>query len=196
MAKSEVNFHEVKIPRAILSFPKLHEADSYKGSKPKFGATFLIEKSEDISGIKKAIAAIMADTHGGQKYGALEKNNRCFGDGNTQAFDGYAERFFLKGKNPKRIPCIDVKSKEFIHTTEESEADRLYAGCIVAAKVSLYGYEGGIACAIHSIAKLGDGERMGGAGDVMAEYEDEIASYEDAEAGSVEGSDVGVDLDF
>ena len=184
MAKETI-FHEIKLEQCTLSFPKLDNAESFENGKPKFGAVFLIEKdSPDAKKIMKAIKTCMADWHDGAKYATLHKNNRCFGDGDDASYDGYAGRFYLKGKNKKRIPCIDVRTKQLIDTSNEAEADKLYAGCKVIAKISIYGYKNGVACSINSIGKVAEGTRMGGR-DIMADYEDDYAKYEDSMAGDM-----------
>lgn len=192
-------FIRVKLPVSILAFPRLEKAEAFEGSgEKKFSATFLIDKSTDIAPIKDAIKKIMTDFHKGKSYANdIKEDYKCFGDGDTKEYDGFAGRFFLKGKSKKRIACVDVRTKQGIDTNDPDEASQLYAGCQVKAVVSLFGYnyggkKPGIGCSIQSIGKVGEGDRLDG-GDAMSDYEDDFDQYADAKAGAGLGEE---DLDF
>jgi len=195
----KIEFIKVKLPVCTLSFPRLAKPEAFEGSgEEKFSATFLIEKNEDVSEIRNAIKKIMATYHSGKSYAKdIREDYKCFGDGDDKDYDGFAGRFFLKGKSKKRIPCVDIRTRTGIDTSIPDEASKLYAGCQVKAVVSLFGYnyggkKPGIGCTIQSIGKVNEGERLDG-GDAMTDYQDDYDKYEDAAAGSEIGMD---DLPF
>ena len=197
---ADLTFHEVKLPLCTLSFPKLHKSESFEGGAPKFGATLLIDKDADMTALNAALSAAMREVHPGKKYNDFHPNNKCFGDGDEKAYDGYAGRMFLRGKSKDRIPCVDLRKRALIDTSDEGQAAELYAGCRVAAKVSIYGYAGkgsGIGCIINSIAKAAEGDRLDGGGrDPMADYAEDFDAYADASAGDVATSTGENIIDF
>jgi hypothetical protein len=132
---------EYIIKGARLSFPDLHEPKSVNGGKPRFGASFLLDKDTD----KKQIAEInaimkeIADTEFG---GKLPSGDRlAIRDGSEKDYDGYENAMVISGARAekRKRPVVINAKKEQVAPDEDGYP---YAGCYVNAKVNFYSLNG------------------------------------------------------
>lgn len=163
---------DIMLKDVRLSFPDLFEAVEYeKGDgKPRWNATFLIEPG---SAADKAIRAAIkeeAKTQWKDKADAMLKslenngNKYCYLDGDTKTYDGYAGMMFLaahrsaviKGRRQEPPLLLDNNKAKLTEDT-----GRLYAGCYVNAKVSIYisgAPNVGVRCSFSAVQFWRDGD--------------------------------------
>jgi hypothetical protein len=132
-----------------LSFPDLFDAVEFKtgDGKPRWNASFLIEPgSVNDKAIREAIAAEAKATWGVNAAKNLKAcegqgNKYAYIDGDTKTYDGYASVWCLAAHRPaivkgrKNTPPLVLDNNK-APITEDS--GRVYAGCYVNAKVSIY----------------------------------------------------------
>ena len=142
------------IKNVRLSFPNLFHPVEFKpgDDKPRWDASFLIEPgSENDKLIQKAIKEEATATWGEKAEAELKKmrgqgNKYCYIDGNTKEYSGYEDRWCLsthrsakgKGGTPNTPPVVIGRDKAPI----TAESGKIYAGCFVNAKVSIYCQKG------------------------------------------------------
>ena len=145
---------DIVIRNVRLSFPTLYKPVEFKAGdgKPRWSATFLIEKgSENHKLIEEAIKAAAAETFGDKADAMLramrgQKNQDCYLDGATKAYDGYEGVMALachRARNTKNgglnpAPRIIDRDKSPLH----ADSGKPYAGCYVNAKVAIYCQKG------------------------------------------------------
>lgn len=155
-----------------LAFPNLFEAKEYKpgDGRPRFDATFLIGPgSENDKAVRAAIKQEATNTYG-QKAELLLKqwennpNKYAYLNGDLKDYDGYAGMMYLSCHSKVKPATFDNvrdpdtgKAREIKSETE----GRLYAGCYVNAKVSIYAQKGenaGIRASMSGIQFCRDGD--------------------------------------
>lgn len=172
----------IKLENVRLSYPQLWTAKAMAEGKPKFSATFLMNKKEHAGLIKKLEAMIeraMLDKF--QKK--VQLKNVCLHDGNDKEDkEGYGDEvMYLVAKSDTRPAVVDQKVNPL------AEADgKIYGGCFVNATVELFGYSHptggkGVSAQLRAVQFVKDGPSFG-AGPVNAEDEfepvsDDVDSY-------------------
>lgn len=166
----------IKLENVRLSYPNLFTAKAMEGGKPKFSASFLINKKTHaplIKRLEQMIERAMLDKFGKK----VPLKNVCLHDGNEKEDkEGYGDEImFLVAKSDTRPAVVDQ------HVNPLAEADgKIYGGCYVNATVELFGYSHptggkGVSAQLRAVQFVKDGESFG-AGPVNAEEEFEPVS--------------------
>lgn len=132
---------EYIIKNARLSFPDLHEPKSVNGGKPRYGASFLLDKKTDAKTIKE-IEAIMQEIAKEEFGGKLPSGDRlALRDGSEKDYDGYENAMVVSAarSEKRRRPAVVNARNEQISPDEDGYP---YAGCYVHAKVNFYSLNG------------------------------------------------------
>ena len=171
----------VKLNNVRLSFPALwtptvNAEDA--GAKPKYSATFLLDKksnAKDITALKAAVeqVRVTADVLKGQK----KAPKLPIRDGaEKEHVEGYgADIVFISARSITRPGVVDQK------LTPLAEADgKPYAGCYVNARVEVYAYVHpksgpGITFGLKNVQFVKDGPGFGAASGPAEEGFEEIA---------------------
>lgn len=159
---------KVNLQSVRLSFPDLFKAVEFtKGDgKPRFNATFLVEKgSDNDKAIRAAIKAAAIEALGakGEKSAAGWEGNPnkfCYLDGDKKEYDGYAGMMYLSCHSKTRPLVIDRDKSPL---TEND--GKPYAGCYVNASVDIYVQQGefsGVRGAVKGVQFYKDGDAFGG----------------------------------
>lgn len=132
---------EYIIKGARLSFPDLHEPKSVNGGKPRYGASFLLDKDKDKKQIKEieAILQEIADSEFGGKIPTGDRS--ALRDGSEKDYDGYENAMAVsanRAEKRKRPTVINAK-REHVSPDEDGYP---YAGCFVNAKVNFFSMNG------------------------------------------------------
>lgn len=187
---------KIKILNARLSFPDLFEAVQYQGQGPhNFGASFLGSDTDGAkvvledgtalpfkTGLDRAIEAVAKDAWGakaGAHLQAVRGNAQkcCLVDGNTKAYDGYADKWALSAKRAqdKGRPLVIDQQKNPLVAAD----GKPYAGCYVNATVEIWAqdnsYGKGIRATLVGVQFVRDGDAFGGGSAPSADDFDEIA---------------------
>lgn len=170
------NALRIKLENVRLSYPNLFTAKAMEGGKPKFSASFLMDKKKHAPLIKKIEATIeraMLDKF--QKKVPLK--NVCLRDGNDkEGKEGYGDDvMYLVAKSDTRPAVVDQQVNPLV------EADgKIYGGCYVNATIEVFGYSHptggkGVSAQLRAIQFVKDGPSFG-AGPVDANEEFEPVS--------------------
>jgi len=156
-------------PRATIVYPALFEPEAFKSQEPVYKATFLIDKSEDISGLRNAIKAAAIKKWPSKPSDFYTKLQLPLRNGDAKAVDEhgkpdksnfYWNRIHFNAKS-KWAPQVVSVYNEPITNPEE-----IYGGCIVQAYVSFYGYDYmgklGVGTGLRAVCKVDDGDPLGG----------------------------------
>lgn len=136
----------VTITNARLSFPHLFEAWKAPGdpnSKPKFGASFLLNKKVNADDIKKVTAAINSVLASkGWKPAMLKSKcareaSEVINNQTGEALAGYDNEHVVVNANSQRRPLIVNPRNEPVVETD----NLFYGGCYVDATFDIYGYD-------------------------------------------------------
>lgn len=170
-----------------LSFPDLFTPRPFKpGDKPKFKATFLVEKDgPEHKKISEAILAVAkekwpkdyAKVIAGIKGNA---NKFCFQDGDTKTYEGYEGMMAFSAGNTTRPLVIDRDK------TPLTEADgKPYAGCYVVGSVDIFAYDNsgnGVSASLRGVQFVKDGPAFAGGGVASDEEFDDLGVDDEEEA--------------
>lgn len=173
---------KVFLKKVRLSFPHLHEPNSYEGGPAKFSASYIFPA--DHPAVKEVNAAIVkvAQEKWGAKADAILKQLKtagktCLRDGDTKADrDEYAGNMFISASSAKRVKLVDTDG-----TTPLVEADgKPYGGCYVNAFVEIWAMDnqfGKRICAgLGGVQFHSDGEPFG-----ASSGNDEFSAVEDTD---------------
>jgi len=169
--KTPTSTNRIKLEGVRLSYPNLFTATAMEGGKPKFSASFLMDKKTHaplIARIQKMIERVALDKF--QKKVPLK--NICLRDGmDKEDKEGYGEEvMYLVAKSDTRPPVVDGKLSPI---TEED--GKIYGGCYVNATVEVFAYSHptggkGVSAQLRAVQFAKDGPSFG-AGPVHAEDE-------------------------
>ena len=172
------------IKNARLSFPDIWTPTDFKGNKQfNYRATLLIPKTDAVtlSAIDKIMLELCNDKFGSKKGGAApiivaiktQSNKCCLSDGNTKAYDGYAEHMALAAiRTTQSGPPLIVGRYNDPATSKlevlKQEGGRPYGGCYVNAKVSFWAqdneYGQAFRCTLETLQFVKDGDQFSGSG--------------------------------
>lgn len=168
--------NRIKLENVRLSYPNLFKATAMEGGKPKFSASFLLNKKTHaglISKIEKMIERVALDKF--QKKVPLK--NVCLHDGNEKEDkEGYGDEvMYLVAKSDTRPAVVDQQVNPLAE-----EDGKIYGGCYVNATVEIFAYSHptggkGVSAQLRAVQFVRDGESFG-AGPVNAEEEFEPVS--------------------
>lgn len=144
-----------RTPRGRLSFPALDAPTAMdEGQEPKYQATILINKQEDLRELNAQIDALIKETWPKGRPQGLKMPIR---DGAEKAdLAGYsADVWFMTARSKNPVPVVNnIKA-----LLDPKEA---YAGCWVRLSVTPYAFDKktakGIGLALNAVQKIGDGE--------------------------------------
>lgn len=170
---SENNNILVKLRNVRLSFPALFEARAMKGGRPKFSASFLLNKERDAAQIESIRSAVNTHLKTKNKGAKLPSDKLCLRDGAEKTFDGYGEGvMYVSASNANRPMVVDLQGNPLT----ASDA-KLYAGCYVNANLDIWwqdnDYGKRVNASLRSVQFVRDGEPFGaGPLDASKEFED------------------------
>ena len=150
-------------PDCTMVYPSLFEPTSFGNEEPKYSATLLISKSNDLQPMREAVKAAAAAKFGTQIFDNLKSLNFPIRDGDEKA-QGEQDNFyfnqnFIRVKSKFKPKLVNIYGEDI---TNENE---LYGGCIIKAYINFYGYEymgkRGISAGLLAICKVEDGEPLG-----------------------------------
>ena len=159
---------KVMLKNVRLSFPDLFEAVEFKtgDGKPRFNATFLIERGSEND--KKIEAAIVeaAKEQFGAKYEKLVAGMRgnvhkfCYLDGDLKECDGYEGMNYLAAHSKIRPKVLDADK-----TPLTAQDGKPYAGCYVNGVIRVWAQDNKfgkrINASLEAIQFVKDGEPLG-----------------------------------
>jgi hypothetical protein len=171
---------KVKLKRVRLSFPSLFVATSYKGSEPRYSATFILDKVKhkaEIIAIRKAVKAVTIE----QWKKEPPRLTTPLREGEEKEdLEGYGEEImFIACHSRRPIPVIDSNKR----TLTESDG-RPYSGCYVHASITVWAQDSKdwgkrINASLNAVMFAEDGESFSGGG---VDVDEEFAEYiEEAE---------------
>lgn len=187
MKKQDKYVNPMKVitgPETRWSFVNVWEAKSINGSKPKYGASFIIPK-DDTKTIERIKAAIEAAYEEGQ--GKLKGNSKSvpplaalktpLRDGDVERPDdpAYANAYFVNANSVTPPGIVDADCNPVINRSD------VYSGVYGRASITFYAFNNngnkGIACGLNNLQLLRPGEPLGGRASAesdfaMAEEED------------------------
>lgn len=161
----------VQLKNVRLSYPSLFhvkplDADAPPGAKPKYEATFILDKTANAADIKAMQAAILLVTKNAKVLKGRKPTKVCLREGDDTAAraeaEGYGSGVMSVGARNHRRP--GVVNRDLSPLTEED--GKPYAGCYVNASVEVYGYSHpksgpGIAASVRNVQFVKDGVPFG-----------------------------------
>ncbi len=160
----------IKLNDVRLSFPALFQPKGPKGAKPKYEATFLLDKTIHAKEIKTIQEQIDETLDRWKiKRPVPESFKLCFRDGDLNEREESKGNYTLIARSERMVPLLDKDAKTLI--TDER---RFYGGCYVSAYIQIYEYNNtgkGITAFLKSVQFRKDGERFGGIHDVFKAYD-------------------------
>ena len=152
---------QIKLTNVRLSFAQIWKATAFnEGQTPKFSANFLLDKNvhkKQIDSIKKTIKQMQTAAFGGTTPARMEY---CFNDGESKAYDGYDNCYYIAAGSTNRPKIIDRDRGVLVQ-----QDDRPYSGCYVNAALSLWVQNNqwgkAIRCELKAIQFVKDGDRFG-----------------------------------
>jgi hypothetical protein len=169
----------------------LGAAEDYQGNGNfRHSATFIIEPgSANDKAIRDAIKAEAVTVFAKKADATLKSlegnsNKYCYQPGDLKEYDGFQGNMYIGAHRGKKDgpPLLLDNDKQVL----KGDEGRIYAGCYVNAKVSIYCQDGknsGVRCGLKGIQFAKDGDAFSGAvrakdddfDDVSAESEDDLA---------------------
>ena len=149
-------------PKCNIIFPKIEEKVSFNGGKAYYSVQIIIDKSEDMKAVKKAVADVAK-----WKWGipASKLDRTPIRDGDTiqdkkgkpkaEKYPFYKNRWVITAKSTTkpRVIGADKRPLENSEVTQGSE-------CYVSLHAFAWEYMGdkGVSIQLHNIQKLSDGD--------------------------------------
>ncbi len=175
-----------KLNNVRLSYAQLFTAKAMQNpdgstGKPKFSATFLLDKKTHAETIKKFEALIERACL--EKFGKATQKLKhvCLRDGEEKEdTEGYENAMFIPSTNEARIPVVDRDG-----VTPLTEQDgKVYSGCYVNAVVRVFAYSHpvggkGVSASLQAIQFAKDGPSFGAARVKPEDVFDAIGEDED-----------------
>ena len=150
-------------PEFRVSFPFVFRPQKAMeaGKDPKYAVTMLFPKGTDLSKLKAAANAVVAEKWGADKTKWPKGMRTPFRDQGEKEFSGYeAGAIFVTATSKQRPGVVDAQVQDII---DESQ---FYAGCYARATIRAFAYDQagnrGVAFGLQNIQKLRDGEPLGG----------------------------------
>ena len=147
-----------------FSYANVWEPKSVNGGDEKYSVSLIIPKSDKktLNDIKAAIEQAVKD--GAAKFGSKNPGNLKMplrdGDTDRPEDEAYRNSYFLSAKSSVKPGIVDA------HVQPILDPGEVYSGCYGRASIVFYAFNQngnkGIACGLHNIQKLEDGEPLGG----------------------------------
>jgi hypothetical protein len=175
----------VKIEKARLAFPAIFAPKAINaGDKPKFGASFLMEKNSPAVAAIEAVMKQVAQDKWGAKAEANLKSLKaggkvCLRDGDEKAqYDGYEGMMFVSASNTV-APIVIDKDKSPLGEA----SGRPYAGCYVRCSIDVWAQDNNfgkrINATLRGVQFLADGDAFSGSAPATADEFDDLSTDED-----------------
>lgn len=169
MANSkDLDKRRVITPEFRVSYPSVFEKTAYEDGTPEYSVTALFSKKIDISALKSAAKAAVAEKWGDEIKTWPKKKKESFrwpwrdGDADKPDNPEYEGMYFIKFSSKKAKPGIVAPNGRTIITDEED----FYAGCYARAEVVAYAYDKagnrGVSFDLWTLQKIRDGEALSG----------------------------------
>ncbi len=155
--------------RTRLSYANLFEPRGFDGKDPQYSVSLIISKDDKytLNLIRNAIkVAYDNGAHtlrgNGRVTPSMNEINLPLNDGDKKRPNdpAYANAYYINAKNKQKPKLYDVDDTECL------DRSVIYSGCYAKCKVSFYTYNQkgnkGIACSLHGVQKVADGEPLGG----------------------------------
>lgn len=187
---------EVMLKNVRIAFCQtaLGEPEDYQGNGVfRHSATFLVEpNSENDKAIREAIKKEAENVWLKKADTMLESlkgnsNKYCYQKGDTKDYDGFEGKMFIgahRKKSDGRPLLLDsTKDPETGKAAKLTGSEgRIYAGCYVNAKISIYcqaGQNSGVRAGLLGIQFAGPGDSFGGAGRANEDDFDAVEAEDD-----------------
>lgn len=187
---------EVMLKNVRIAFCQtaIGEPEDYQGNGVfRHSATFLVDPgSENDKAIREAIKKEAENVWLKKADSMLESlkgnsNKYCYQKGDTKDYDGFEGKMFIgahRKKSDGRPLLLDsVKDPETGKAAKLTGSEgRIYAGCYVNAKISIYcqaGQNSGVRAGLLGIQFAGPGDSFGGAGRAKEDDFDAIEADND-----------------
>ena len=171
--------------RTRLSYANLFEPRGFDGKDPVYSVSLIISKDDKytLNLVRKAIkAAYENGAHtlrgNGRATPSMDAINIPLNDGDIKRPNdpAYANAYYINAKNKQKPKLYDVDDSECM------DRSVLYSGCYAKCKISFYTYNKGvnkgIACSLHGVQKVADGEPLGGSVTTVDDFKTD-EDYED-----------------
>jgi len=184
---------DLMLKNVRLSFPDLWEPKEYTpgDGKPRWNASFLIVPGDAndklIRAAIKEEAALAWKDKAATKLKQFENDSRAYAyqDGNTKEYDGYADHWVLACHRPQKTKR-GIQKRPLLLDADTSvltqDDGKLYAGCYVNAKVSIYISEApfpGVRASFSAVQFYKDGDAFSAVSAAANEFEN-VAEGSDA----------------
>ena len=163
-----------------FNYVNLFKPASMNGSKPKYGVSVIIPKSDKVTikAIKKSIEAAKAALE--NKKGAKAVDEEGFHnpllDGDKKGDEAYKDSYFINAKSELKPKVFNCNKEEGVDETT------IYSGCYGRASINFYGYSKvgrGVAAGIRGVKKYKDGEHLGGGANIEKDFDDDFDDEDD-----------------
>jgi hypothetical protein len=187
----EVMLKNVRIAfcQSLLGAPEDYQSNGVF----RHSATFLVEPgSANAKAIDAAIKAEAVHVWAKKADSMLESlkgnsNKYCYQNGNTKDYDGFEDRMYIgahrKATDGRPMLLDSVKNPETGKAAKLTGAEgRIYAGCYVNAKISIYcqaGQNSGVRAGLLGVQFAGPGDSFGGAGRAKQDDFDAVDADDD-----------------
>ena len=164
---------QIILKNVTIAYPQLFEAREFKkgDGRPRWSATFLIEKgSDNDKAIMAAIEAVAKDSFGpkhAQMLKSIEgvKQQMCYIDGDRKG-ESFAGRMVLSCHRQMKTKAGDNKPPLVIGRDKQPVVDpgKVFSGCTVNARVDFWGQTGenpGMRCSFDVVQYVQDGDPIG-----------------------------------
>lgn len=176
-------------PEFRVSYPHLFTPQQpMKGSTgdPKYSVVMLFAKGADLSKLKAAAEAAVAEKWGSDKSKWPKGLRSPFRDQGEKESEGYeAGAVFITATSKEKPGIVDDKVQPVI------DPSRIYAGCYARASVRAFAYDNagnrGVAFGLQNVQFLRDGDSLSGRAKAEEEFEPVAAAVADQGAGSIFG---------
>ncbi len=172
---------KVITPKAILSYPHLHEPQpGMNGGKAKYSAALVFPAGTDLKALAEAVAAAAEAKWPGKAQKMLQSGalKSPFRKGEEKEYA--AGSVFINVRTETKPGVVSAQADPATGKPAAIPADKirteLYPGCYVRASVTAFAFDNsgnkGVSFALNNIQKLGDGDRLDGR--VAAENEFDV----------------------
>jgi hypothetical protein len=165
-------------PTGRLSFPAVFHPEPAleEGKDPRFAATLILDKSEDLSQLQAMIDQVILDKWGKKPPAGLKRPIRDGAEKPDTA--GLGDKvWFFAARSARKPPVVDA------HKVGITDEEKVYGGCYARLNVTPFAFDKGlskgVALALNAVQIIRDGEPFASVVDV-----DEVFGEVDEAAGS------------
>jgi hypothetical protein len=172
----------ITLKNVRLSFPHLFQPQVQPDGKKTFGCSFIFPADHpakaELDAAIKAVAKEKWAAKADAELKALTASGRiCLRDGNTKAYDGYADQWFVSASSKTRPQVIDRDTAPL-----DESSGRPYGGCYVVGSIEVWAQDNAFGKRINATLRwvqfARDGESFGGGKPIS---NDEFAPIDESE---------------